>query len=394
MKKSISRWIGIITGIILFSGWLPAQQGTVRPTPEQDFAEMQRMVNEGATDDAVTLGYLILESFPAYHDVALFLARVEGWRGNFSDAYALVDSVIAASPRLLEAYETCLDLAFWDTAVSRLDQCGEKVLELGGDTAGVREKQELAQAALLAGTPPGFVDISYAYDHFSVPYVRNWHMWTVSGGIPCGRLTFIPGLSAGIMPVPGGTDADVQASLDTYVTLGKRTYMLGGYGYSPPGTRDYFPLHRAMAEWWYSFPSGFGFSGGLRYFFWNEHFLFPTLSLSQDLQPYELSLRTYLFVKGYGLSGSYYLAGKRYFSNRDHFVGLVLGFGTAPDEPAVVISDLERLDAYSGRLQYQHPLGRSVSLKLEAKYAYEEYLERTYRNRINFVMGVKINVRR
>ena len=102
---------------------------------------------------------------------------------------------------------------------------------------------------------------------------------------------------------------------------------------------------------------------------------------------YWFVFRNYLFFKDYGVSGSYYLTGRRYFNSRYDYLSLTLGYGTAPDEPIDVISDLERLNAVSARLEFSKKITPDIRLLSMLGYAWEEYADQEYRNRFDFRLG-------
>jgi YaiO family outer membrane protein len=227
----------------------------------------------------------------------------------------------------------------------------------------------------------------YSYDHFSVPYVRNWHMLTAGGEIPIKYGKLIPSLNAGYLAGAASPATDLQMNLDAYLNLGKTTYALVAYGFSPNGELNYFPGHRVAAELWQALPKGFGISAGMRYFYWNQHFTFLTFSAEKYAGNYWFSFRNYLFFKDYGVSGSYYLSARRYFDTRFNYLTLTLGYGTAPDEPINVVSDLERLSAVSGRIEFSKKLSPGVRGVAMVGYAWEEYVDQEYRSRIDFRLG-------
>ena len=41
------------------------------------------------------------------------------------------------------------------------------------------------------------VFLHYSYDHFSLPYLRNWHMLTAGGNIPVKAVTLVPYVNGG-----------------------------------------------------------------------------------------------------------------------------------------------------------------------------------------------------
>ncbi|MCK4879884.1 MAG: YaiO family outer membrane beta-barrel protein, partial [Bacteroidales bacterium] len=124
------------------------------------------------------------------------------------------------------------------------------------------------------------------------------------------------------------------------------------------------------------------------------HFPFLTFSAEKYAGNYWFSFRNYLFFKDYGVSGSYYLSARRYFDSKFNHLTLTLGYGTAPDEPILVISDLERLNALSGRMTFSKKISSVVRLNAMVGYAWEEYADQDYRHRIDMRVGAYFLIKR
>lgn len=381
------RLAHIITLLIFFLVHLKAQEVLLQSDPEKEFEQMRELAIAGDYNQAKQIGYKVLAANEGYHDVALYLARIHGWESNFDSAYMVLDRVIEMDPGLYEAYVTCADLAYWENNLERLETCAGQATELEPDSAGAFDKYFVALQPGDAPSPETELFGYYSYDHFSVPYVRNWHMLTFGGEIPFKYGKLIPSVNGGYLAGDYATNTDVQFNLDAYLTLGKTTYALAAYGFSPNGEQNYFPGHRAAAEVWQALPLGFGISAGLRYFYWDQNFTFLTFSAEKYAGNYWFSFRNYLFFKEYGVSGSYYLSARRYFASRFDHLTLTLGYGTAPDEPIDVVSDLERLSAVSGRLEYSRKITPGIRGVAMVGYAWEEYFEEEYRSRIDFRLG-------
>ena len=366
---------------------LCAQDLVEESNPEQEFARMRELAGEGDYNAAKKIGYALLDENAEYFDAALYLARIHGWEQNFDSAYMVLDEVIAKSPELYEAYETCADLAYWENNMERLDSCASRAAAIEPDTAGVFERYKMALRQARPQSKKTELFGFYSYDHFSLPYVRNWHMLTAGAEVPFKYGTLVPSLNGGYQATAEAPATDLQINLDAYLTLGKKTYSLLGYGFSPNGEVDYFPGHRAAAEVWQSLPLGFALSAGLRYFYWDQNFTFLTFSAEKYAGNYWFSFRNYLFFKDYGVSGSYYLSARRYFDTKYNYLTLTLGYGTAPDEPIDVVSDLERLNALSARIEFSKKITPAIRLLTMVGYAWEEYADQEYRNRIDFRVG-------
>ena len=377
----------IITLLVFYLVQAKAQDTLFQSEPEKEFAQMRELAAAGDYSDAKQIGNMLLEENEAYHDVALYLARILGWESNFDSAYMLIDRVIAMEPGLYEAYATCVDLAYWENNLEKLETCAGSATELEPDSAGVFDRYVVAlqQGQSLSDQLELFG--YYSYDHFSKPYVRNWHMLTAGGEIPFKYGKLIPSVNGGYMAGGASPATDLQINLDAYLNLGKTTYALLAYGFSPNGELNSFPGQRAAAEVWQALPKGFGISAGLRYFYWDQNFTFLTFSAEKYAGNYWFSFRNYLFFKDYGVSGSYYLSARRYFDTRFNYLTLTLGYGTAPDEPISVISDLERLNAVSGRLEFSKKLTPGIRGVAMVGYAWEEYADQEYRSRIDMRLG-------
>jgi len=381
--------------IIAYTFHLKAQETPAYTNLEQGFELMRQHAVEGDYGTAKQLGYQILEEKKDYYDVALYLARIHGWESSYDSAYVLIDEVILKEPDLFEAYQTCVDLAYWENNIPRLDSCAEEALKLNPESEEILKKISLVHQPGDIQTGYHEVFAHYTFDHFSKPYLRNWHLLSVGGLIPVKWGTLIPYINGGYESAGGNTPStDIQFNLDAYLTLGKKNYAYLGYGFSPNGVINYLPVHRAAAEIWQTLPKGFVVSAGMRYFYWDEHFAFLTLSAEKYVGNWWFAFRPYIFFKDVGVRGSYYLSGRRYFASKFDHLTLTLGYGAAPDEPVLVVTDLDRLNALSCRLEYNRPLTPGVRMIAMAGYSYEEYADQAYRNRISMKLGCYFRIKK
>ena len=361
-------------------------------TPEEEFALMRTYAQESRYSEAKAIGQRILDQYPDYFDVALYMARIYGWESRYDSAYLVLEDVLSKEPDLFEAHETLVDLAYWENDWEKLEQFATRALELEPESPAIREKYLLAKYRQSSNQDVKELFLHYSYDHFSVPYARNWHMLTAGGNFPIKFGLLSPYVNGGFHAGVDNPSTDLQFNLDAYLNLGKKNYALAGYGISPDGVVNFLPGHRAVAEIWQVLPKGFALSAGLRYFYWNQHFTFLTFSEEKYAGNYWFSIRSYLFFKEYGVSGSYYLSARRYFKDKFNHLTLTLGYGTAPDEPLLVVSDLDRLKAMSGRLEYSKQINHVLRLSLMTGYAYEEYAELEYRHRFDMRAGFYIRI--
>ena len=383
--------------------------------PEEGFEVMRRAASAKDYKEARLIGHRLLEDNPAYYDVSVYLARVYAWELKYDSGYAILNEVLEKVPGLPDAHVAYVDLCYWENDWEMLETVARDALNFT-DSEDVRAKyalalykngkiqQSLSEAdTVLAANPDHTLARNtrkiamiesenpevfghYSFDYFQEPWIRRWHMLTVGGVYPFSFGKLVPYINAGTNS--GGdtfsNSSDIQFNLESYIILGQRNYMLAGYGISPG---KFFPRHNAILEVWQILPAGFAVSAGARYFYWDSHFIFWSLGIEKYLGDYWFALKNYLFHKDYGFSSSHYLTGRRYFGGRHDYLSLTLGYGTAPDEPVVVISDLDRLNAASLRIDLSKQLRSSIILNASAGYAYEEFQDSNYRNRFNFRIG-------
>jgi len=362
-------------------------------TPDQGFALMRQYAVDQEYDLAKQTGYQLLEENPYYHDVSLYLARLYGWESQYDSAYFILDEVLKKDSTLIEAYVIRVDLAYWENDWEKLELYASEALEKEPGLTEVEEKLLLAKQQDKRTQEKPEILVAYYYDHFNVPYVRNWHMATVGGVIPTGIASLSPYVNAGYHPGVDGQSTDIQFNLDAYFNLGTKNYAMAGYGFSPSGTINYLPGHRAALEYWRVLPKGFGVSAGLRYFYWDDHFTFLTFSAEKYAGSYWISLRNYLFSKEYGISTSWYLSARRYLDSKYNYIHATVGYGTAPDEPLLVVSDLDRLNALSIKLGFSRQLNQGLRIQVSVGYGYEEYADQEYRNRFDFRTALFIKLK-
>lgn len=388
------RLATLIIAVSFIQSPLAAQANGQDTISKEGLGLMQHYASEQQYKNAKDLGYRMLSNNPFDHDVSLFLARIYGWEAKYDSAYAIVDRVISLAPELVESYLVRVDIAYWENDWAKLEAYAESALELDQDSRELREKYLLAKYQLGLKREVPELHVAYFFDHFGQPHQRNWHMLTLGGSIPVGRSHLLPYINGGYHPGVEGVSTDIQINLDAYLHLGSKNYMLVGGGLSPNGTKDYLPSGRAALELWQVLPAGFALSAGARYFYWDESFTFFTFSGEKYTGDYWLALRSYLFSKEHGLSSSWYFSARRYLANRFNYLTATLGYGTAPDEPLLVVSDLERLNALTFRAGFSWKIRHNLRWYSLMGYAYEEFSDREYRHRIDFRTGFYIGLKR
>jgi YaiO family outer membrane protein len=175
------------------------------------------------------------------------------------------------------------------------------------------------------------------------------------------------------------------------LTKTKSTTFWLNYAYS---WHDIFPNHRIILEVWQKLPANFLISGGGVYYDFDEvNAKILNLGLENYFSRYWVGFKTYFYLKDPKLTTSYSLSGRMFFKDVN-FLQLTLGMGSAQDEPFLLPNDLDRLNAYSARLNYTiKTLAQGkYELRTGFTYMYEEYDVDVWRNRFAFGIGLTYNL--
>ena len=378
--------------------------------PEEQFAIIQQLAFNKKYSEARKLGRQVLDSIPNYHDVSLLLARTYLWENKFDSASILIDDVLKKDPDNIEAKEAQLDMAYFSKNMQDIQNLAPNLIKQDPENIPYREKYAIALLSnnqnTLAGKQADSIlsrdslntvaldikeqlapkkqsmelTLGYSFDHFSEPYLRWWHLYTVGLRKPTSWGSLEGRVNYGHLYSSSEIANEIQLEAESYINLTKSAYMMLLYGYSP---HTHFPNHRAAIEVWHKLPKNFIVSLGLNYYHWDDNDIFiGTGSLEKYLGKYWLCFRAYVHIKDVGVSGSYYFTGRRYFNDIDYFQ-VTLGLGTAPDEPFDIKTDLERLNAYSVRFLMNKKLSNRWKMRAGLGYAYEEFRTDTYRNRFD-----------
>ena len=387
-------------------------------TPEEEFMHIRMLADSDRLEEAESAAYDLLEKFPDYTDVRIYLALIHGKQGEFVPGLSLINNVLSAHPDAEDALRARSSLHFWNEDWSALLSSTTDALAFIPEDPDLLYKQALAQSklnnqqealgilnALLENAPENIqamqlreqviesmpapeIFTRYMFDHFRQPYNRQWHMVTLGGNYPIAPGTISPYFNMGHF-IAGNEDflstTSFQLNADAYLDITEKNYMLLGYGI---GTGTYLPRHRAALHLWQSLPSGWSVSAGARYLYFDQHYLFYALGVDKYLGNYWFDLKNYLFNKAYGFSMSSYLTVRRYFANKYNYLSFTIGYGTSPDEPITLVADLQRLNALSVRVEIMRQLAARVRIGAGFGYAYEEYREQLFRNRVNVKAGI------
>jgi YaiO family outer membrane protein len=298
----------------------------------------------------------ILEANPDYHEVRTFLARTYGWDAEFDNALAEIKRVIEKDPHNQDALDLLVDLKIWskrfDEALVDVDRAllvypasisllFKKALTLKELNRPQESARQIARLLELDPAHSGalalrnelqtsvlkyFVGLTAGVDLFSEDFDNAFYGSVQAGsrgqwGTGMIRFNYANRFS----------EQGWQPELELYPRLTSKMYAYVNYGYS---NSVLFPRHRVGAEVYSSRPKNFETSLGMRYLYFNDSSTTTilTASIGYYVKAWWLNWRPYYSFSEIGNSLSNNFAVRRYFENADNYVGVLAGFGFAPDE--------------------------------------------------------------
>jgi YaiO family outer membrane protein len=396
----------ILTSLVLNLHAFPQ----IASSPEAEYSRIRDMALNGNFVEAETAAVALLDSFPAYGDAWILLARIYGWQEKYEPARLILDSLIMKEPANTDAIEARLDLALWTRENDLAIELADRILASDPSNTSIIDKKQRAEKALetpdsirteipssidsLSINQPGTIGArdlektgktdlraGYYFDTFSEPYNRFWQVFQAGAShlLSFGRI--IGGINIGNLHTKTYGEStkatEIQFEAQAYPIISTNDYAWLAYAYSPG---RYFPAHRINAEYWHSFKYGWVASAGMHYYYFNRNIFIGTISVEKYYKSWWFSPRIYLYFKDIGVTTSFYLTARKYF-NDINWLQLTTGYGTAPDEPFDIATDLDRQNAFSVRLAYYTSITDDIFLRAGVGYSREEYSASLQRNR-------------
>lgn len=385
--------------------------------PEAEYSRIRAVALSGHYQEAALAARQLLKEYPGYGDARVLLGRVLAWDGQYQEAAAVIDSLLVTDPDNADAQSARLDIAFWSGDNALAEKMAAALLAENPTDTTVREKlikallaqgkreQALAESdSLLKLSPENTfaaslrepqrdirrydnIRLTYSFDSHTVPYRRFWQQAAIGGSHRFERGSAGAGVNIGHIRTESAdivTATELQFEVEAAPVLSSRNYAYINYAFSPG---RYYPRHRASLEVWEMMPAGWAVSAGVNYYYFDRNIFIAGLSLEKYLGNYWFSGKALFYFKDIGVTTSFYLTARRYFNDTD-YLQLVLGAGTAPDEPFDIQTDLARQSAYSVRLTYFRLLSDSFAIRAHAGYSAEEYSSDGFRNRVEGSLGL------
>lgn len=178
-----------------------------------------------------------------------------------------------------------------------------------------------------------------------------------------------------------------QVELDAYPKLARGVYAYVNGGYAPDGL---FPEWRAGGEVFGSLPGSWESSVGARWLqFGTRDVVIYTGSVGKYVGNYWISARPFVTPKENGTSASATVTARRYFSDRNDYVGLSFGYGSSPADEVLAEVDLDHNESWKMGLEGERPIVAPLRLTWRLSYDREAYPLQDPRNRLGLKLGLE-----
>jgi YaiO family outer membrane protein len=397
--------IRIFAVFLTFTLFAQAQD---RFDPDELFRQARTVGFDGKREEARNICRRILDQYPNYADVRVFLGRLQSWDAQYDDARKTLLDVVTPMPDNKDARSALIDVELWSDHPDRALQYSDAGLASapGDETLLYKKAQALDKLkkpreaaailerilernpahkearSLLTGLADGTrlyrFSTDYGYENFSS--LSAWH----SGSASLSRETKLGSVIGRFNYVNRFTTNGYQAEIDAYPGIAKGLYTYLNYGFS--GTA-LFPRHRGGLELFSNPGKGLEFSGGFRYLHFSDDVWIYTGTVGKYFGRYFTNFRPFITPgrEGTSVSGTWMI--RRYFGEEpDAFFGLTIGGGSSPDD-ALNTADLERLNSLRFGGTASVPVRGGTYLKFNLGWATEQLSGDRERRSVTFGTG-------
>ncbi len=375
------------------------------------FTQARELAFDGDREGAREILRELLEAKPNHWDARILLGRTLAWDKRYEEAREELLIVVRAKPNYSDARNALVDVELWsdhpEAAISFLDEG----LASSPNNEEFLFKRAKAQRDL-GMLPDAMVTLDRLLDRnpshvqgakmFSSLRVRRaktkfglgygytdvdtlssaWH----GASAQLSRRTGLGSVSLRANWSRRFDSTATQFEIDAYPRIMNGLYAYVNYGYSADRL---YPKHRFGGELYANLPKGVELSAGFRRLqFGSSDVTIYTGTVAKYVGNWWISLRPYITPKTEGTSQSYALTVRRYFGNRDTFIGLTAGTGSSPNDIQDVV-DLARLDSRKLGMRASWAFTDLFILKLGARYGWEELVRGRERNQFNVALGIE-----
>lgn len=399
-------------GFILFLSFFISEtsfgqkdQNALQINSDSLYSTARQLAFNGQRAKARSICRDILHHKNGYYDARVLIGRTYIWDSKPDSARLAFNEVLSQKPGYYDAidglidveydtdqYEACIkqcDIALSFNpndknfeikkakaliAIPQYDKASAILKEVISHDPGNLEAQKLLSDISLAKIK-NKISINYTYDYFERRMIEPWQLAYLqysrqtSFGSIIGRINYANRFST----------KGLQYEVDAYPKISKSSYLYLNLGYSD---KFIFPRFRSGGEWNISLPSAYEASLGFRYLSFSSSDVFIyTASVGKYIGNYWLSARTFITPGSIGTSVSGSLTGRKYFSDKDNYLGMRVSYGTSPDDRKDLLTSASilRVKSESMKLEWNKKFNHVWILNVAAIYENEEYFPSKFR---------------
>jgi YaiO family outer membrane protein len=385
--------------------------------PDKLYSDARDLAQKKHYPEAREKALLVLKRSPNYHDAQILIARTYAWENKFDSARIELNKAYLIAPEYRDALLAGIDIEYWSGNFDKaLKLCDNALIKYPGDkdfllkkaqillAMGKEQEAQEILASVLEQNPYNYqvnfllsklkkyrkrLIAEHTLDYYSNPQKYLWQCYSLQFQKDEKWGTWVGKFNLGNLQVNNYDVTQkkyIQFEVDAYPHLSSKSYMYLNYGFSPG---NFFPTHRAGAEYFRSFGSGWEGSAGGRYLNYENGLIKHTFIFTGSVGKYYnsnwFSLRPFLIFNYKEISQVYYLFYRHYLNDINNYIGCAVGYGSSPDETSNRLDQVYMWSFKSYRLRFdiQHKLGDRVILRAMLGNTIEEYLPQTYHYRFD-----------
>jgi YaiO family outer membrane protein len=401
--------IKIIISAVLYSNLLFSQINT-----DSLFLRARDYSFSGNYEQARIICNQILEYNNEYIEPQILIARTFSWEGNFDSARFVLKKVLNSDSLNYDALDLSISIENWDeNYVKALFWCekalnyypdNEKFLLQKGKT--LKNSKNYVEALgtvehLLELYPDNKeakilliqlkflmakneISLGYSINIFQNSDLKPWHL----AYLQYTRKTQLGPFIARINLANRFEIFGYQYELEAYPKISSKNYAYLNIGYSESRI---FPRWRFGAEFYHSFSHNFEVGLGFR------HLIFDTTNvtiltgyLGKYIGSFWFSLHSYVTPINNKITVSEIFLMRKYFSNPENYLGLLIGYGVSPDDRIDLFIDKNdpALNSLTCKLSFNHLIKSFWIINTGVGFTLDEYIIDNYRNIYTFEIEI------
>ena len=234
--------------------FLSLNSSAQKMNPDEELSRIRIVAFEGRFAEAEKYLHALLDSFPAYGDARVLLARVYAWQHEYGKGLDLIEELLIDEPENADAIEAKGDILRWMAGAAAEAQNLASLQLAAADKALQDSLKGTSRNELIAG---------YYFDTFREPWSRFWQVWKAGASHRTDYGKVMGYMNVGHIRSGGTGETEFQLEGEAWPIISPSLYGWLNYAWSPG---QYFPRHRASAELWHTLGAGWVASGGLNYY--------------------------------------------------------------------------------------------------------------------------------